>query len=108
MTSTASSRPAAALRLALAMAALSLGLVACAGKPAADTVVEDSASAAPEARPIGGDRDAHGCLPAAGYAWCEREKRCVRPWELAKDAGFENTAEGFARHCDAAPAQPAG
>jgi hypothetical protein len=104
MTSTALSRP-AGLRLALAMAALSLGLAACAGTPATDAAVEDSA---PEARPIGGDRDAHGCLPAAGYAWCEREKRCVRPWELAKDAGFENTAEGFARHCDAAAAQPAG
>jgi hypothetical protein len=107
MTSTASSRP-AGLRIALAMAALSLGLGACAGKPAADAAVEDSAPVVPEARPIGGDRDVHGCLPAAGYAWCAREKRCVRPWELAKDAGFENTAEGFARHCDAAAAQPAG
>ncbi len=92
----------ARLRVVLVVFALTVGLSACTGKPAA--VVDD---AAPPPRPIGGDRDAHGCLPAAGYAWCEREKQCVRPWELAKEAGFENTAEGFARHCAAAPAQPA-
>lgn len=90
------------LRMALVVFALAVGLSACTGKPAA--VVDD---AAPPLRPIGGDRDAQGCLPAAGYAWCEREKQCVRPWELAKEAGFENTAEGFARHCAAASAQPA-
>lgn len=90
------------LRVVLVVFALAVGLSACTGKPAA--VVDD---AAPPPRPIGGDRDAHGCLPAAGYAWCEREKQCVRPWELAKEAGFENTAESFARHCAAAPAQPA-
>ena len=87
------------LRVVLALFALAAGLSACTGKPAA--VVDDAAPRAPG--PIGGDRDAHGCLPAAGYAWCELEKRCVRPWELAKEAGFENTAEGFARHCDSAP-----
>ncbi len=92
-------------RIAPALIALMLGLGACADKPAVDNA---SDVPAPSPRPIGGDRDAHGCLPAAGYAWCEREKRCVRPWELAKDAGFDNTAEGFARHCDAAAAQPAG
>ena len=30
----------------------------------------------------GGDRDAHGCIPSAGYKWCEEEKKCVRPWEV--------------------------
>ncbi len=92
----------ARLRMVAVMFVLTVSLSACAGKPAA--VVDD---AAPPPRPIGADRDAHGCLPAAGYAWCEREKQCVRPWELAKEAGFENTAEGFAGHCAAAPAQPA-
>lgn len=90
------------LRAMLAVFTLAMGLSACTGKPAA--VVDDAAPPAPVA--IGGDRDAQGCLPAAGYAWCEREKRCVRPWELAKEAGFENTAEGFASHCASAP-QPA-
>jgi hypothetical protein len=91
------------LRMALVIFALATALGACAGKPA--TVVDDAAPPAP--RPIGGDRDAHACLPAAGYTWCEREKRCVRPWELANEAGFENTADGFARPCAAAPTQPA-
>ena len=31
--------------------------------------------------PIGGHRDKHGCYTAAGYVWCEKIKRCVRPWE---------------------------
>jgi hypothetical protein len=31
--------------------------------------------------PIGGDRDEHGCLPAAGYSWCELKQKCLREWE---------------------------
>ncbi len=48
---------------------------------------------------VGGARDAHGCLTAAGYVWCEREKDCVRPWELAAEKGFPNTEEAFAKYC---------
>jgi hypothetical protein len=33
-----------------------------------------------EGRIIGGDRDAHGCLAAAGYLWNASAKRCMRPW----------------------------
>ena len=91
----------ACLRLVLVVLVVSLS--ACAGKPV--TAVDDAAPSSPH--PIGGDRDAKGCLPAAGYTWCEREQQCVRPWELAKDAGFDNTAKGFAEHCAAAPTQPA-
>lgn len=47
----------------------------------------------------GSDRDAHGCIGSAGYSWCERAKKCVRPWELAKEAGFENTEEAFLDYC---------
>jgi membrane-bound inhibitor of C-type lysozyme len=32
-------------------------------------------------RPIGGDKDAGGCLIAAGYSWCPAKKECLRPWE---------------------------
>lgn len=28
-----------------------------------------------------GKRDHNGCLPSAGYSWCERKKKCIRPWE---------------------------
>lgn len=80
-------------------------LAACAGTPR-DTPATAAASDAP--RPIGGDRDAHGCLPAAGYAWCAREQQCVRPWELAKEKGFDNSSAGYDAWCDAkdAPAAP--
>lgn len=30
---------------------------------------------------IGGQEDAHGCLVAAGYSWCDARKACERPWE---------------------------
>ncbi len=30
---------------------------------------------------IGGDKDKHGCLIAAGYSWCEEKQKCIRTWE---------------------------
>ncbi|MBN2101254.1 MAG: hypothetical protein JW716_00085 [Candidatus Aenigmarchaeota archaeon] len=30
---------------------------------------------------IGGDKDEHGCLIAAGYSWCESKQKCLRTWE---------------------------
>jgi hypothetical protein len=30
---------------------------------------------------IGGDKDDHGCLIAAGYSWCEAKQKCLRTWE---------------------------
>lgn len=30
---------------------------------------------------IGGDKDVHGCLIAAGYSWCQTLNKCLRPWE---------------------------
>jgi len=30
---------------------------------------------------IGGDKDSHGCLIAAGYGWCEEKQKCLRIWE---------------------------
>jgi hypothetical protein len=29
----------------------------------------------------GSDRDDHGCIPSAGYEWCEPLQKCLRPWE---------------------------
>jgi hypothetical protein len=52
------------------------------------SVPTDNGNIIPEApsdpvvpRPIGGDKDAHGCLPAAGYTWCEQKQKCLREWE---------------------------
>ena len=32
-------------------------------------------------KPIGGDTDAHGCLIAAGYNWCDAKQKCLRASE---------------------------
>jgi hypothetical protein len=32
-------------------------------------------------RLIGGQKDEHGCLIAAGYSWCESKQKCLRAWE---------------------------
>ena len=48
---------------------------------------------------VGADRDAHGCIPSAGYAWCARTDRCERPWDLAREHAFENTRQAFEAFC---------
>ena len=30
---------------------------------------------------IGGQKDEHGCLIAAGYSWCQLKQKCLRIWE---------------------------
>ncbi len=46
-----------------------------------------------EGTPIGGERDEHGCLGAAGYTWDGDVGACIRTWEL--DEG-QKTAAGIA------------
>jgi len=29
----------------------------------------------------GSDKDSHGCIGSAGYAWCEVSQKCIKPWE---------------------------
>ena len=33
-------------------------------------------------KPIGGDKDDHGCLVGAGYSWNDSRQQCVRSWEV--------------------------
>lgn len=33
------------------------------------------------AQRTGGDVDEHGCIPSAGYSWCEEKQKCLRTWE---------------------------
>ena len=47
----------------------------------------------------GANRDAHGCIPSAGYAWCAKTHACEQPWELASQKGFENSQAAFNRYC---------
>jgi len=30
---------------------------------------------------VGGDKDEYGCIPSAGYVWCESKQKCLRLWE---------------------------
>lgn len=38
-----------------------------------------------EERIIGGDKDEHDCLVAAGYSWCGEKQKCLRVWEEGCD-----------------------
>jgi len=55
--------------------------------------------APPAASTPGADRDEHGCIGSAGFTWCAKEGKCVRPWELAKEKGFPSTEEAFRTYC---------
>ncbi|KFG98555.1 hypothetical protein GQ56_0103325 [Burkholderia paludis] len=84
--------PSASLAAALACA---FALSACSAPSA-----PPAQSSAPPAPPVvGGDRDAHGCIGSAGYSWCEATQQCERPWELAKQKGFENSAQAYGQFC---------
>ncbi len=28
-----------------------------------------------------GGKDSYGCIPGAGYTWCEKKHKCLRVWE---------------------------
>lgn len=78
--------------LLLAAASLALlGLAAC-NTPSSSNAPAQPAAAS--ANP-GAGRDAQGCLPSAGYAWCASTNRCERPWELARKNGLPNTMQAF-------------
>ncbi|MDF2119537.1 hypothetical protein PY365_28630 [Roseiarcaceae bacterium H3SJ34-1] len=54
---------------------------------------------------VGNDRDRHGCIASAGYAWCRYTAKCERPWELASQRGFANEPKAFGRFCNRRPPQ---
>ena len=84
--------PSASLAAAIACA---LALSACAAQ---STAPAEAAAPPPPPMP-GSDRDSHGCIPSAGYSWCEATQQCERPWELAKQKGFANSAQGYDQFC---------
>jgi len=82
-------RPVAVL---LVLSLVSLG--AC-----VDSVPDETKASMQQPSAVGSDRDEHGCIASAGYRWCEAEKECVRPWELLKRVGRENSPEAFDEYC---------
>jgi putative lipoprotein len=69
------------------------------GHPTEVQIVLKRVGAPPAASTPGADRDEHGCIRSAGYSWCAKEDKCVRPWELAKEKGFASTEEAFRAYC---------
>lgn len=58
-----------------------------------------STQTSPPVHAVGGDRDAHGCIGSAGYAWCAGTGQCERPWELADKQGFKLSQQAFDAFC---------
>jgi uncharacterized lipoprotein YbaY len=73
--------------------------VITAGNPTEVQLMLKRVGSPPPASTPGADRDEHGCVRSAGYSWCAREGKCVRPWELAKEKGFAATEEAFRAYC---------
>ena len=69
------------------------------GHPTEVQLVLKRVGSQPPASTPGADRDEHGCIRSAGYSWCAKEGKCVRPWELAKEKGFPSTEEAFRAYC---------
>lgn len=44
---------------------------------------------------IGGDKDEHNCLIAAGYSWCESKQKCLRVFEEA--CSIEDALKNYLR-----------
>jgi hypothetical protein len=47
----------------------------------------------------GSNYDAHGCVPADGYTWCQRTQRCERPWRLAQREWFDMNKQAYEGYC---------
>jgi hypothetical protein len=78
--------------LLLSTAAL---LIGCSNKKPEERTTSDGRVSA-----VGSDRDAHGCIPSAGYRCCATTNQCERSWELATAKGFEPTPEAFEQYCE--------
>jgi len=49
---------------------------------------------------VGCDRDSHGCIPSAGYLWCETSQQCVRPWEVSCPSLQSSSSSKISISCD--------
>ena len=86
-------------RLSSSLLAVSL-FVACTETPGtARPPAAQPAAGSNGSTEVGGDQDAHGCTPGAGYSWCAKEKDCVRPWELASSKNLGEGKDAFDRYC---------
>lgn len=66
---------------------------------------ESSSSSSSPSALLGGDRDEHGCLPSAGYSWCEAKDKCLRVWEESCEAAAAGSILAEASVSDPQPGQ---
>jgi len=67
----------------------------CPGATTIDTSADRQAAptTTPETNLVGNDRDEHGCIGSAGYAWCGLKEKCIRFWEEKCEALTASTTE---------------
>ncbi len=75
----------------IALILVSFTLFSCQGSDQKGTL-KDSSSSLP---PIGGAKDEHGCLLAAGYTWSKIKQECIRPWEGTITMNVTDTSTNF-------------
>ena len=75
-------------KIILTIAVASALLACCTSKTtqAVEDKIENAADSLINRPLLGGDRDEHGCIPSAGYIWCEELQECIRPWETPCDS----------------------
>eukprot|EP01097_Dermamoeba_algensis_P001330 TRINITY_DN1506_c0_g1_i1.p1 TRINITY_DN1506_c0_g1~~TRINITY_DN1506_c0_g1_i1.p1 ORF type:complete len:286 (-),score=27.64 TRINITY_DN1506_c0_g1_i1:83-940(-) len=70
--------------------------------------VDNFCAVAPKKRPVGGLKDDNGCIRSAGYVYCAKLQRCIRPFSepqlksLYQSGGLSR--EAFESFCAATPA----
>ena len=55
------------------------------------SVGDDNVPALDQNNMVGNDKDSHGCIGSAGYAWCEIKSKCLRVWEEKCEIGVTGT-----------------
>lgn len=68
------------------VAVMAMTMVACNNTNSMQTTQTETTEVAPSATeempPVGGDRDAHGCIGSAGQSWSELLQECVQVFEV--------------------------
>ena len=68
------------------VAIMAMAMVACNNSNSAQTTqtetTEVTSATTEEMPPVGGDRDAHGCIGSAGQSWSELLQECVQVFEV--------------------------
>ncbi len=46
-------------------------------------------------RPVGGNKDAHGCYSSAGYTWSQLRRECVQVWNIGEKLMPVNNQQSY-------------